>query len=137
MEQLEKIAKYGEGIGKAGSGMKDLGEGMKAFGEIKGDSLEKTMKSMKEFPWEQATKFVAAGGAMSADGGKVYNASKGNEDQKAANDANKGGGGNNTVVAPVTNVSSTNVQTQRPAIRNNERSQMNYGGVKYANQNNW
>ena len=137
MEQLAKIANYGEGIGKAGSGMKDLGEGMKAFGEIKGDTLKETMKAMKEFPWEQASKFVAAGGSMSADGGKVYNASKGNADQQAANDASKGSGSSNTVVAPVTNVQSTNVQQQRPAIRNSERSQMNYGGVKYANQNNW
>ena len=117
MEQLEKIAKYGEGIGKAGAGMKDLGEGMKAFSSIKGDALNDTMKSLKQFPWEQATKFVAAGGAMSVDGGKVYNASKGNEDSKAAN-AGQGGGNSVTTIAPSTNVRNTTVQTVRPAIRN-------------------
>ena len=134
IEQLQKISKYGEGIGKAGAGMKDLGEGMVAFNKVDGDSLKGTMKALKEFPWEQATKFVAAGGAMSADGGKVYNASKANEDQKAENAGTKGGN-NNTVIAPSTNVQNTTVQQMRPAIRNNSASGGSLGNYldrKYA-----
>lgn len=139
MEQLEKISKYGFGISKAGKGMQDLGAGMKAFSEIKGDSLKDTMKSLKEFPWEQATKFVAAGGSMSTDGGKVYNASKGNADKKAEVESSKSAGGNTVVAAPVTNVKTTNVQTQRPAIRNSDRSRLStpqlmfMGGARYSN----
>lgn len=133
LEQLEKISKYGDGIGKAGSGMKDLGEGMKAFAGIKSDTLSATMKGLKEFPWEQATKFVAAGGSMSVDGAKVYNQSKGNEDKKAEN-AGAAGGSTNTVIAPSTNVSNTTVQQMRPAIRNSYQPSRSFGGSRYINE---
>ena len=118
IDQLVEIGKSGEGIGKAGTGMIDLAAGMKQFSEIKSDQL----KGLKEFPWEQATKFVAAGGAMSANGAKVYNASKGNEDSKAEN-ASQGGGNSVTTIAPSTNVRNTTVQTVRPAIRNTSYSE--------------
>ena len=132
MEQLEKIAKYGEGIGKAGDGMKNLGEGMKAFGEIKGDTLDKTMKSLKEFPWEQASKFVAAGGTMQVDSAKVTSASKQNADEQAKTEGAKGGGNTTVVNAPVNNQTTQNQHIAAP-IRNQESSQSRYLGRKYAN----
>lgn len=116
VEQLIDIGNAGDGISKAGSGMTSLASAMKAFGEVKGDSL----KAMKQFPWEEATKFVAAGGAMSVDGGKVYNASKSNADSSAAS-SKSAGGGTTVVNAPVNNSSkSTNVM--KPQIRNQESS---------------
>ena len=131
MEQLEKIANYGAGIGKAGTGMKDLGEGMKAFSEIKGDTLKETLKSLKEFPWEQATKFVAAGGSMQVDSAKVYNASKTNADEQAKQEG-KSSGGNTTVVnAPVNNNTTQNQMIKSP-IRNQESTQQRYLGGRFA-----
>lgn len=128
VEQLIDIGNAGDGINKAGSGMQRLAEGMKAFSEIKGDSI----KALKQFPWEEATKFVAAGGAMSADGAKVYNQSKANADQDAQKTG--GAGTTNNVVAPVTNVSNTTVQQMRPAIRNHQAPwQRQYKGtVRYS-----
>lgn len=131
LEQLEKISKYGEGVGKAGSGMKDLGEGMKAFSEIKGDTLKETLKSLKEFPWEQATKFVAAGGTMQVDSAKVTSASKANADEQAKAEGAKGGGNTTVVNAPVNNNSTTN-QTIRSPIRNQESTQSRYIGGRFA-----
>ena len=131
MEQLEKISKYGEGIGKAGDGMKGLGEGMKAFSEIKGDTLKDTMKALKEFPWEQATKFVGAGGAMQVSSAKVYNASKTNADEQAKSEGSKGGGNTTVVNAPVNNNTTQNQMIKSP-IRNQESTQQRYLGGRFA-----
>jgi hypothetical protein len=131
VEQLVEIGNAGEGINKAGSGMQRLAAGMKAFGDIKADSL----KALKQFPWEEATKFVAAGGAMSADGAKVYNQSKANADEASQKSA--GGGTTNTVVAPVTNVNNTQVQQMRPAIRNYDPWHGRKPQSPYAINNNW
>lgn len=130
VEQLIEIGQHGEGVEKAGIGMEKLSAGMKAFSEIKSGSL----KQLKEFPWEEATKFVAANGSMSVDSAKVYNASKENADENAKAEGNKGGG--TTVVnAPVNNVQNTTNQTMRPAIRNHEPSwkRQYRGTVKYSN----
>jgi hypothetical protein len=120
VEQLMEIGKAGEGVEKAGNGMKSLGEGMKAFSEIKGDSL----KALKQFPWEEATKFVAAGGVMSANGSLVANASKLNADEAAKSESQKSGGNNTIVNAPTT----VNKQDQYIAspIRNQESSRSKY-----------
>lgn len=120
VEQLIDIGNAGEGINKAGSGMQRLAEGMKAFGEIKGDQL----KSLKQFPWEEATKFVAAGGVMSVNGASVYNQSKANADEQAANES-KSSGGNTTVVNAPTTVSKHSHQLPTP-IRNQESSRHAY-----------
>lgn len=129
VEQLVEIGQAGEGISKAGTGMQALGTAMKAFSEVKGDSL----KALKQFPWEEATKFVAAGGSMSVDGGKVYNASKANADNAALSDGNKGTGNTTVVNAPVNNVANTTNVTKRN-IRNQESSNAIYSRrIPYSN----
>lgn len=125
VEQLVEIGKAGDGISKAGSGMAQLGTAMKAFSGIKKDDL----KALDAFPWEKATKFVAAGGAMSANGAQVYNQSKANADENAKADGAKGGG-TAIVNAPVNN---TTRQTQiiKPQIRNQESTQSRYISNRY------
>jgi hypothetical protein len=125
VEQLIEISKAGDGIGKAGSGMEQLGKAMKAFSGIKKEDL----KALDAFPWEKATKFVAAGGSMSANGAVVENASRANADEAARASATQGGG-TAIVNAPVTN---TTRQTQiiKPQIRNQESSQSRYISSRY------
>jgi hypothetical protein len=120
VDQLIEIGKAGDGVEKAGKGMLSLGQGMKAFSEIKGDQL----KALKQFPWEEATKFVAAGGTMSANGATVANASKANADE-AAKTSGQNGGGNTTVVNAPTTVNKKNEYITSP-IRNQESSRSKY-----------
>ena len=120
VDQLVEIGKSGEGIGKAGTGMKDLAAGMKQFSEIKADQL----KALKQFPWEEATKFVAAGGTMTANGATVANASKANADEAAKADGQKGGATTTVVNAPTT-VNKKNEYISSP-IRNQESSRSKY-----------
>jgi len=131
IQQLQKISEYGEGIGKAGSGMKDLSQGIKAFSEIKSDTLKETMRSLKEFPWEEATRFVAVGGNVQVDSAKIYNASKTNADAQAMAEGKLAGGNTTVVNAPVNNNSSTN-QFIRSVVRNEESSQARYIGKRFA-----
>lgn len=125
VDQLIEIGKAGEGISKAGSGMQALGLAMKAFSGIKKEDL----KALDAFPWEKATKFVAAGGSMSANGATVSNASKANADEAAKADGAKGGS-TAIVNAPVNN---TTRQTQiiKPQIRNQESTQSRYISSRY------
>lgn len=125
VDQLIEIGQAGEGISKAGSGMQALGTAMKAFSGIKKDDL----KALDAFPWEKATKFVAAGGSMSANGATVTNASKANADEAAKADGTKGGS-TAIVNAPVNN---TTRQTQiiKPQIRNQESTQSRYISSRY------
>lgn len=120
VDQLVEIGKSGEGIGKAGSGMKDLAAGMKQFSEIKADQL----KALKQFPWEEATKFVAAGGTMTANGATVANASKANADSAAKADGQKAGG--TTVVNAPTTVNNKKNEYITSPIRNQESSRSKY-----------
>ncbi len=120
VDQLVEIGKSGEGIGKAGTGMKDLAAGMKQFSEIKGDQL----KALKQFPWEEATKFVAAGGTMTANGATVANASKANADEAAKADGQRGGSTTTVVNAPTT-VNRKSEFISSP-IRNQESSRSKY-----------
>jgi hypothetical protein len=125
VDQLVEIGKSGEGIGKAGAGMEQLGKAMKAFSGIKKDDL----KALDAFPWEKATKFVAAGGSMSANGAVVTNASKANADEAAKADGAKGGS-TAIVNAPINNTTRQN-QIIKPQIRNQESSQSRYISNRY------
>jgi hypothetical protein len=125
IEQLIKIGASGEGVEKAGIGMEKLSAGMAAFNKVDAKSLD----SLNKFPWEKATKFAAAGGSLSVDGGKVSAASKGNADEAATADGGKGGS-TNVVNAPVNNVSK-NTQVIKPQIRNQESSQASYNRHRY------
>ncbi len=127
IEQIVDIGNAGPGVKQAAEGISSLGQAMKAFGDLPKDAL----KPLKQFPWEEATKFVAAGGSMSVSGAKVENASKANADQKAkvdgANARAAGGGGN--VVNAQQNNQTTNVM--KPTIRNNESSYNRYLQARY------
>lgn len=125
VEQLVEIGNAGDGINKAGSGMQRLAEGMKAFGDIKGD----TLKSLKQFPWEEATKFVAAGGSMSVDGAKVYNQSKANADENATAGKQQQQAATTIVNAPTT-VNKHRHELPAP-IRNQESSRSRYQMSRY------
>ena len=128
VEQLIKIGNAGEGVMKAATGLSKLSDAMQGFGKVD----KKGMEAVNEFPWIRATAFVAAGGAMEAAGNKVYNASKGNADEKAVA-AGSGGGSKTAVVnAPVTTNNTTNKSEIRPPIRNQESSQSKYLAAKYA-----
>jgi hypothetical protein len=121
VEQLIKIGTVGPGVKAAADGLNTMSGAMKEFSKVDSNS----MKAVKDFPWEQATKFAAAGGAMKVAGASVYNASKGNADEQAKVDGKKGGGA--IVNAPTQNVSNNN-QTNviKPPIRNTESSYNRY-----------
>lgn len=121
VEQLIKIGTVGSGVKDAADGLNSMSGAMKEFAKVDSNS----MKAVKDFPWEQATKFAAAGGAMKVAGASVYNASKGNADEQAKVDGKKGGGA--IVNAPTQNVSNNN-QTNviKPPIRNSESSYNRY-----------
>lgn len=127
VDQLIEIGKAGEGVEKAGMGMKTLGEAMKAFSGVKKDDL----KAINEFPWEKATKFAAAGGAMSANGAQVYNSSKSNADSAAANDSKKSGGGT-TVVAPSNTTVNKQTQVVALPVRNQDQTMSRYLRSRFA-----
>ena len=116
IEQLQKLASIGGDLNSAADGIGRVGEAMSKFAGID----KKSMEAINDFPWVRATAFVAAGGAMSVDGGKVYNASKSNADSSAA--ASKSGGGNTTVVNAPVNNSSKSTNVMKPQIRNQESS---------------
>lgn len=125
IEQLGKIASYGDGIQKASDGISKLSDAMKGFRDLTKDD----MKAINDFPWVRATAFVAAGGSMSVKGATVYNASKGNEDTKAAL-ANQP-----ATAAPSVNTQVQNNQNQttvvKPNIRNQESSQAAFMAQRY------
>jgi len=126
VEQLIEIAKYGKGVNEAGSGMQRLADGMSKFKDLKGD----TLKQLKEFPWEQATKFVAAGGSVTKAGTTVYNASKQNVEEATVKKAEPQVK-QNIVNAPVTN-NSFHRNLIRSQIRNQESSQSEYIRKRFA-----
>jgi hypothetical protein len=126
VEQLIKIGEKGQGVKDAAEGMEKLGTAMNSFSKID----KKSMEAINDFPWLKATAFVAAGGSMSVDGSKVYNASKGNADADAAK-SGASGSQTNVVNAPTTNITK---QTQiiKSPIRNQESSQSKYLESRYA-----
>ena len=125
IEQLGKIASYGAGIEQAAKGIDALGKAMSAFRSVSSDD----MKAINDFPWKEATKFVAAGGAMTVKGVTVYNASKMNEDQKATLTGQAPAANNNVQTTVQTNNSTTTVV--KPNIRNQESSQAAYMNSRY------
>jgi hypothetical protein len=127
VEQLIKIGERGQGVKDAAEGMEKLGTAMVAFSKID----KKSMQAINDFPWLKATAFVAAGGAMSVDGSKVYNQSKGNADEAAKNQNAGGGNKTNVVNAPVNNTS-TNTSVYASSIRNQESSQSRYINRRFA-----
>lgn len=127
VDQLIEIGKAGEGISKAGTGMQSLGEAMRSFAGIKKDDL----KALDAFPWEKATKFVAAGGSMSANGAQVMNRSKSNADEAATADKKSTGGGT-TVVAPSSTTINRQTQVVSLPVRNQEQSMGRYLRSRYA-----
>jgi hypothetical protein len=127
VEQLLKIGEKGEGVQKAADGLEKLGTAMVQFGKID----KKSMEAINDFPWLKATAFVAAGGSMSVDGAKVYNASKGNADEGAKAEGGKGGG-NTTVVNAPTQHTTKNTNMVRPQIRNQESSVSSWLSKKFA-----
>jgi hypothetical protein len=130
MDQVIELGKHGQGVKAAADGIASLGPAMKGFAGIKA----KDMDGLKAFPWDKATKFVAAGGSMAVDGNKVYNQSKANEDKKAENVANQTGGGGNTMVNAPTTISKQTQNTMvRTSIRDEDSSVKSYYKSRYAN----
>ncbi len=127
VDQLIAIGQAGGGVKDAADGMEKMSGAMSAFSKVD----PKSMSALKEFPWEQATKFAAAGGAMTVAGASVYNASKGNADEQAKVDGKRGGGA--IVNAPTQNVSNNNqTNVVKPAIRNQESSYSKYISERFA-----
>jgi hypothetical protein len=126
VEQLIKIGTVGQGVKDAADGLGAMSGAMKEFAKVDSNS----MKAVKEFPWEQATKFAAAGGAMKVAGASVYDASKGNMDEQAKLDGKKGGGAIVNAPTTVSNSSQTNVI--KPAVRNQESSYNKYLQKRFA-----
>lgn len=126
VEQLIKIGTVGAGVKDAADGLGAMSGAMKEFAKVDSNS----MKAVKDFPWEQATKFAAAGGAMSVAGASVYNASKGNADEQAKVDGKKGGAMINAPTSNVSNNSQTNVI--KPPVRNSESSYNKYLSKRFA-----
>lgn len=127
VDQLIEIGKAGEGISKAGAGMQTLGEAMKSFSGVKKDDL----KALDAFPWERATKFVAAGGVMSVNGAQVMNSSKANADQAAVSDKKPVSGGT-TVVAPSNTTVNKQTQVVSLPVRNQDQTMSRYLRSRYA-----
>lgn len=126
VEQLLKIGNAGEGVQKAATGLDLLGKTVHKFANLDPNS----MKPLREFPWEQATKFVAAGGAMSLQGAKVYDASKGNADGQAAVNAQSNKPASTNVSTAVQNNTTNNSVVKLPA-RNTESSYSSYARSRF------
>ncbi len=127
VDQIVDIGNAGPGVQQAATGIQSLADAMKAFGGLDKDAL----KPLKQFPWDEATKFVAAGGSMSANGAKVEAKSKANADSKAAVDGAKGAGGNTNVSTAVQS-NTTNNQVIKLPSRNTESSYSSYSRSRYA-----
>lgn len=127
IEQLQKLANIGDSLGAAAQGIDQIGQAMVGFSKVDKSSID----ALNDFPWLRATAFVAAGGAMSVAGGAVYNNSKNNADNQAKVEGKKGGG--TAVIAPTSNVSTSN-QTNviKPPVRNMESSYNNYLSRRFA-----
>lgn len=126
VEQLIKIGQNGDGVMKAAEGLDKVSEAMTKFSKVD----PKSMEAINDFPWLKATAFVAAGGAMSVAGAKVYNASKGNADEQAKVEAKPATQAPTTVSTAVQNNSTTN-QIVKARARNEESSYAKYLSARY------
>lgn len=127
LEQLEKLANMGDRLTQAASGIDNISKAMKGFAGIDKKSLD----AINDFPWLRATAFVAAGGAMSVNGAKVYNQSKGNADEKAAVDAQNSKPAHSTNVSTAVQNNSTTNQVIKLPSRNTESSYSSYSRSRY------
>lgn len=124
VEQLIKIGTVGAGVKDAADGLGSMSGAMKEFAKVDSNSL----KAVKDFPWEQATKFAAAGGSMSVGGASVYAKSTENANADA-----KSSGGGAIVNAPKTSIQTNNSQTNviKQQVRNTESSFSKYLSSRY------
>jgi hypothetical protein len=126
IDQLMNLANMSQQLNDAANGISSIGQAMQSFGNID----KKQMDAINEFPWVKATAFVAAGGAMSANGAKVYNASKGNADEQAKVDAKAGAAKPSVNTANVQQNSNTTT-INKPPVRNQESSYSRYLSARY------
>lgn len=126
VEQLIKIGTVGSGVIDAAQGLDRLSETMSKFSKLDPDSMD----AINQFPWDKATKFVAAGGSMQVAGAKVYNASKENADKQAVVDGQSNVPQQANVSAAVQNNTTNNQIVKLPA-RNQESSQAKYLSARY------
>lgn len=129
VEQIVDIGNAGAGVQQAADGIGKLAGAMGQFSKVDKDSL----KPLKDFPWEKATAFAAAGGAMEVNGAKVYNSSKTNADGQAQVDKQNAArasapSGGNTVNAQQNNNQTT---VNKPSVRNQESSYSKYLQTRY------
>jgi len=127
VEKIVDIGNAGQGVMQAADGIAKLGEAMKTFSGLDKDSL----KPLKQFPWEEATKFVAAGGSMTVNGAKVYNASKDNADQQAQVEGKSSKGGGAMINQTQVNQNSSNTTAVKSSARNSESSYNKYLQTRY------
>lgn len=126
IDQLLKLANSADDLNSAAQGIGSIGEAMRSFSNVD----PKQMQAINDFPWVRATAFVAAGGAMSVSGAKVYSQSKGNADESAKVDAQSKSAPAPSVNTAVQNNQTTNT-TVKPNIRNQESSQSRYMAARY------
>lgn len=124
VEQLIKIGTVGSGVKDAADGLTSMSGAMKEFSKVDSNSL----KAVKDFPWDKATAFVAAGGTMKVAGAAVYSKSAANADADA-----KAQGGGGIVNAPKTSIQTNNNQTNviKQQVRNTESSFSKYLSSRY------
>lgn len=128
LDQIVELGKSGEGVKAAGDGLTSIATAMKGFSGIK----KTDMDAINAFPWTKATLFAAAGGAMSVDGNKVYNSSKGNEDMKAANEASNSSGNTSVVNAPTTITKQTSNNLIKLPVRDEDTTIQQYYRSRFA-----
>jgi hypothetical protein len=126
IDQLLKLANSANDLNSAAQGIGAIGEAMRSFSNVD----PKQMQAINDFPWVRATAFVAAGGAMSVSGAKVYSQSKGNADESAKADGQSKAAAAPSVNTAVQNNQTTNT-TVKPNIRNQESSQSRYMSARY------
>lgn len=124
MDKLDKLSKMGDGLQKSADSINNIGQAMKAFAGID----PKSMDAINNFPWVKATAFVAAGGAMSVAGAKVYDASKGNADNAAKNSTMAPA---SNITTQVNNSSNTTQAVKGSGARNTESSYSKYLSARY------
>ena len=126
IDQLISLADNADNLNRAADGIAAIAEAMKGFSNID----KKSMDAINDFPWVRATAFVAAGGAMSIQGNKVYNQSKGNADESAKVDAASKAPQAATISTAVQN-NKNSTTVVKPNIRNQESSQAKYLESRY------
>lgn len=128
IDKLIQLGQVGNNLVTAADGIDKIGDAIKKFSGVD----KKSLTAINDFPWKQATDFVAAGGSMSVSGAKVENVSKANADNQAKVDGqNAAVRGGNTNVNQV-NQSSVKNTTVKPSVRNQESSQSRYLSSRYS-----